>query len=98
MSVINEGSTRCSLCSRLLNPAEEITAFGHFIADQSDPLWRFSDSAMHRSCFVAWPKKEEFRARQNADYRRVVYPDQTIFRLEEYGDLIKVPVARSWLD
>jgi len=73
-------------------------AFGHFISDQSDPLWRYSDSAMHRTCFLAWPKKEEFRARQNADYRRVIYPDQTIFRLEENGDLITVPVARSWLD
>lgn len=95
MAVINEGSTRCSLCDRLLNPAEKIVAFGHFISDQSDPLWRFSDSAMHQSCFLAWPKKEEFRARQNLDYRRVVYPDQTIFQLQENGVLIKVPFARK---
>lgn len=93
MAVIHEDS-RCSLCDRLLNPAEKIVAFGHFITDQSDPLWRYSDSAMHQTCFLAWPKREEFRSRQNLDFKRVVYPDQTIFQLQENGALIKVPVAK----
>lgn len=39
--------------------------------------------------------REEFRTRQNLDYRRVVYPDQTIFQMREDGVVMKVPVSQQ---
>ena len=33
----------------------------HFITDEKQALWRFSDSGMHQACFKSWPYAEEYR-------------------------------------
>ncbi|UPT73362.1 MAG: hypothetical protein M0D55_16010 [Elusimicrobiota bacterium] len=48
---------------------------------------------MHKNCFLSWPKREEFRARQNLDYKRRVNSDQTIFQMQEDGTVLRVPVS-----
>lgn len=57
--------TKCALCGELLGDGE-IVATTHFIADRNDPLWRFSDAAMHQSCFDKWEHRDEFSARYEA--------------------------------
>jgi hypothetical protein len=42
---------------------EEFGATTHFIADQHDPLYRYSDAAFHRSCFLSWEHRDEFSAK-----------------------------------
>jgi hypothetical protein len=39
--------------------------FPHFIWDKAHPLWRFSDSAMHRACFAGWDQAAQFRGIYN---------------------------------
>ena len=103
MAMILEGSSQCSICERPLYSRDGIVFFGHFISDTEDPLWRFSDSAMHRKCFLSWPPREEFRARQNQDLRQAVYADQTVFQMLQDGTMVKIPAnerrdpSKLWL-
>jgi hypothetical protein len=66
VALIFRGRSRCSICGEVLGHEDDIVATTHFIADKSDPLWPFSDSAMHRACFEAWPHRDEFAARYEA--------------------------------
>jgi hypothetical protein len=65
MAIVIRGKTMCSLCDAILSDTDDIVMFPHFISVQTHPLWRFSDSAMHRSCFAGWPQAESFRAAFN---------------------------------
>ena len=65
MAIIIEGKTECDLCGSILAQGDEVVATPHFIRDEAHELWRFSDSAMHRSCFVAWERAGEFRSLYN---------------------------------
>lgn len=42
----------CPLCGMPVGRADEVIAFPPFIADRSDPLFLFSDAAMHATCFT----------------------------------------------
>ncbi|QEL16437.1 hypothetical protein PX52LOC_03391 [Limnoglobus roseus] len=66
MALIFRGCSRCSICGEVIGHHDEIVATTHFIADKADPLWRFSDSGMHRACYQSWPHRDEFRARYEA--------------------------------
>ena len=35
---------------------DEVVGTTHFIADQTDPLWQYSDAAFHKKCFDAWER------------------------------------------
>jgi hypothetical protein len=48
----------CLLCGVTLR--EPIFATSHFIADEKDELYRFSDSAMHWDCYSRWVHQERF--------------------------------------
>lgn len=91
MAVIIRGITTCSICGAVLADADDIVSTPHFIHDASHKLRRFSDSAMHRSCFTAWPKAGAFRAAFNKTWSklapghpRVMMEDGSI--LERAGD------------
>ena len=58
MALIGNDTT-CSICDVRLEDDDEIVAFDHFLGDKH-PLWRFSDSAMHKTCFESWPHRDEF--------------------------------------
>lgn len=66
MAMIALGVTRCPLCDEVIEEGHAIVATSHFIADSSDSLWRYSDAAFHKSCFLAWERREEFVDRYNA--------------------------------
>ena len=63
--MIFRGKTQCSICGEVLADGDDIIGTSHFIADPDDPLWRFSDSGMHRPCFVGWPLRDAFISRYN---------------------------------
>jgi hypothetical protein len=60
MALIFRGKSACSICGRILMDGDEIRGFPAFIADRSDPLWKYSDSAVHASCYEKWEHRTEF--------------------------------------
>lgn len=55
MAVIVRGTTQCRLCRQVIAEGDDVMAFSAFVPNTKDPLWRFSDAAMHRRCFEADP-------------------------------------------
>ena len=66
MALLFRGKTECPLCCKVIAKDDEVVGTTHFIADQTDPLWKFSDAAFHRKCFDAWEHRYEFLARYEA--------------------------------
>ena len=60
MGIIIYGSSKCSLCGRVLHEVDDLIGFWAFIAQNAHHLWEYSDSAMHKSCFISWPHRDEF--------------------------------------
>ncbi len=61
MAIITFGMTRCPLCEQLLIEGDKIVSTSHFMPfGHPYRLWRCSDAAMHKSCFLAWEDREEF--------------------------------------
>ncbi len=91
MALIFFGTTECSLCGVVLNQGDDIVATTHFLADRNDPLWRFSDSAMHRSCFLAWDRREAFVKKYNDTVGAVTWGDGTHHHMEDDGNISVLP-------
>jgi hypothetical protein len=87
VALILRGKTPCSICGVVINDTDAIVASTHFIGDQNDPLWRFSDSAMHCGCFLAWPLRETFVERYNATVGTVTWGNGTYHRMEPNGNI-----------
>jgi len=51
-------ASKCVLCGEKLSPP--IFSTTHFITNKSHPFYRFSDAAMHWSCYVKWPDQSHF--------------------------------------
>ena len=62
MAILIYGASECSICGGTLNEHDDIVATTHFIGDRSDPLWRCSDSGMHRSCYEKWEHPRSSRS------------------------------------
>jgi hypothetical protein len=85
VAIVLSGETECSICSKVIIDGDDIVATSHFIADESDPLWRFSDSAMHRSCFLGWDQRAEFVAKFNRTVEGTTFGDGTYHHMESDG-------------
>ena len=72
---VRAGAAHCALCGAAIRREEEALVTPDFLADDTDPLWRFSDAAMHRACFLVWDRRKTFVARFNAIARRLRAPD-----------------------
>ena len=70
MALITLGRTKCAICGRILDNRDDATGLHHFISNSNDPFWRFSDSAVHISCYNAWPLKEEWEAKYKYETER----------------------------
>lgn len=60
MAIIFPGKSQCPICGLTINQDDRFVATSHFIADRDDPLWPFSDAAMHFDCFQTWPHRPRF--------------------------------------
>ena len=85
VAIVLLGETECSLCGNFIMAGDEIVATSHFIADSNDPLWRFSDSAMHRTCFQEWDQRAEFVAKFNRLVGEITFGNGTYHQMEADG-------------
>jgi hypothetical protein len=88
MDSIPAGRAYCALCREAIRPGEDALITPDFLADDTDPLWRFADAPMHRACFLVWDRRKTFVARYNRMARRWVGPDGSHPRMTSEGDVI----------
>ncbi len=88
MALIIYGRTKCPLCAVVLREGDDIVATAHFIGDPSDPLWPFSDAAMHRACFLQWQLREAFVARYNATVGAITWGNGTYQDMQPDGTIL----------
>ena len=91
MALIFEGSTPCAVCGETIKKGDRVVATSGFIADASDPLFPFSDAAMHGGCFLAWESRAAFVARYNETHESRVWGNGTYFRMEDDGTILTLP-------
>jgi hypothetical protein len=60
----------CALCEIPVRSGDEAVMFSAFVADRSDPLFIFSDSVVHASCFARHPLSAEALRWQGETVRR----------------------------
>jgi hypothetical protein len=89
MALLIPGSTRCPLCEAVIGAGDDIVATSHFIGDPSDPLWKFSDAAMHRPCFLRWPDREPFIARYHETLGAITSGDGTYLDMQPDGTIVR---------
>ena len=65
----------CALCGDVIRPQDDALITPDFLADDTDPLWRFADAPMHRPCFLVWDRRKAFIARYNRLAQSWVAPD-----------------------
>ena len=91
MAIVIRGKTKCALCGTLLRDGDEVISFPAFVANQLDPLWRFSDAAFHSTCFQEDPlakrvdrRYEEFRNHVGPGHRMCVVCKREITDPDDY--------------
>ncbi|MFZ5625543.1 MAG: hypothetical protein ACOY71_14145 [Gemmatimonadota bacterium] len=74
-SDVARGTAICALCGDAIRPDEPAVVTPDFVADDADPLWRFTDAAMHCPCFLVWDRRRAFIARFNRVARALTDAD-----------------------
>ena len=87
MAIILRGKTRCSICGAVIEEGDDIIATTHFISESSDPLWRFSDSAMHKFCFLKWEHRQEFVTKFNEIRGATTWGNGTYHHMGDDGNI-----------
>jgi len=95
MERINTGRAHCALCGEVIRPGEDALMTPDFLADETDPFWRFADAAMHRACFLVWDRRKAFVARYNVVARRWVASDGSYPRMTSEGEIVATAIARN---
>jgi hypothetical protein len=91
MALILLGKTTCPLCHRILREGDDIVSTSHFIGDDRDPLWPYSDAGMHMACFLRRELRSGFITRYNDAYRSLVWGNGTYFQMTEDGTIDRIP-------
>jgi hypothetical protein len=89
MDRIRAGRAHCALCGEVIRPHDDALITPDFLADDTDPLWRFADAPMHRACFLVWDRRKAFVARYNRLARGWVAPDGSHPRMTSEGELVR---------
>lgn len=63
MALVFRGRTRCWICGGVLQAEDSIVMFPPFVGNRNDPMYPFSDSALHEGCFDAHPLAADVRNR-----------------------------------
>jgi len=61
VAIFIRGKSTCPLCGQILATEDLVVAFAPFL-QPDHRLWRYSDSAMHATCFAASPDRDELEA------------------------------------
>lgn len=70
MAIVIGGSSTCALCDEVLEDEHELVMTSPFIEDTSSDLWRYSDAAFHKNCFMAWESRKRFIDSFNEYYEK----------------------------
>ena len=97
VAIVIRETTQCPICGKLILDNHEVVATPHFISDQNDPLWRFSNSAMHRSCFLGWNERSEFVAKFNKVVGAVTSCNGTYHLMKLDGMIVRLRRGSSYL-
>lgn len=93
MAIIYSG-IHCSICNQVISDEllgkGEFAATSHFIGDAPHHLWRFSDSAMHKPCFMNWEHRKEFVQLYNDTVGKTVWGNGTHHHMNDNGEIISV--------
>jgi hypothetical protein len=60
-----------------------------FLADDTDPLWPYTDAVLHRPCFLVWPGRKIFIARYNRMARHLVAEDGSYPQMTGEGAMVR---------
>lgn len=89
MDRIQAGCATCILCGEAIKPGDDAFVTPDFLAAESDPLWRFTDATVHRTCFIVWEHRKTFVARYNRLAQRLAAQDGTYLHLTSEGELVR---------
>jgi hypothetical protein len=78
-------ASKCALCGELLSPP--IFATRRFITNKSHEFYRFSDAAMHWSCYIKWSQQSRFASL----YFEAVLNTSELTRSHAWKALLKSP-------
>jgi hypothetical protein len=98
MALIFRGQTPCAICGKVIEATDEVVATSYFIADQTDPLWRFSDAGFHRLCFLGWEYRQTIVARFNQVVERNIFGNGTHHYMMADGTIVTVPADPATRD
>ena len=90
MALILKGKTECALCHEVVKENEEIVATSHFIPDPKDRLWRFSDAAMHKTCFSEWDQRQVFVEKYNQIVGSITWGNGTYHHMNDDGTIVSL--------
>jgi hypothetical protein len=91
MALIVSGITKCALCDSVLKMDDAIVATSHFIADLQHPLYRFSDAAMHKTCFLDWDQRQTFVDLFNQIIGGITWGNGTNQFMRDDGTIVSLP-------
>ena len=90
MAILVSGAL-CPLCGRPMLKGQKTVTFSPFVANESDPLWKFSDGAFHEECFQRDPLADaaerrwrEFDERRAPAHRRCYICEKPITNPDDY--------------
>ena len=89
LSRVRAGTAICALCNESIRPDADAVVTPDFIADDTDPFFRFSDAAIHRACFAVWERRKGFVARFNRIAGRLRREDGSFVRMTAEGELVR---------
>jgi predicted nucleic acid-binding Zn ribbon protein len=55
MAILMRGTTTCQICGKVIEEGEDAMLFPHFVMNECDELYPFSDSACHSACLRNLP-------------------------------------------
>ena len=70
MAIVIRGSSICATCENVLQDEDELVLIPAFIEDTSSQLWRYSDAAFHKNCFMNWDNRNRLITEFNGYYER----------------------------
>jgi len=86
---VKAGTATCALCHEAIRPDADVVLSPDFIAEDSDPLFCFSNAAIHRACFAVWGSRKTFVLRFNRVAAQLRYDDGTYLHMTAEGDLVR---------
>lgn len=94
MAIVIGGKSKCLICGQTLETGQELVLFSPFVWNELDPLWKFSDAAMHETCFRSDALSQKAQERCDELWRHTpphnytcVVCGQAITQFDEYFSL-----------